>query len=178
MVDNQVLEAIRGRRSVSRFGQGEITEEQLEAILEAGRWAPSFANSQPWTFIVVRDAKMKAALADAADRVTVARRGVAEAPVVVAVIVDPSRDPEHFVEAGACAAQNMSLAAHSLGLATFWVGAFSASPSKGSAEELLKVVLGVPRQQRVIALLPIGVAAMQPHKDRRKLEDIVRYESS
>jgi nitroreductase len=174
MVNNRVLEAIRERRSVSRFRPDAVPDDQLEAVLEAGRWAPSFANSQPWTFIVVRDAQAKAALANAADRITIARKGLAEAPVVIAIVVDPTRDPEHFVEAGACAAQNMALAAHSLGLATFWVGAFDPSSAKDSAEELLKDVLGVPRQHRLIALLPLGVAAVQPQKERREPGDVVR----
>ncbi|MGB9861933.1 MAG: nitroreductase family protein, partial [Candidatus Bipolaricaulaceae bacterium] len=46
---------IRGRRSVLRFEPDPIPEEDLEKILEAGRWAPSYANSQPWKFVVVKN---------------------------------------------------------------------------------------------------------------------------
>ncbi|MBC7221999.1 nitroreductase family protein [Candidatus Bipolaricaulota bacterium] len=50
-----LLSVIQGRRSVLRFKPDPIPEEDLRKILEAGRWAPSYANSQPWKFIVVRN---------------------------------------------------------------------------------------------------------------------------
>ena len=54
-----VFEAILGRRSIRRFRDELLEEGQLEKLLEAARWAPSGANSQPWEFIVVRDPAMK-----------------------------------------------------------------------------------------------------------------------
>ncbi|MCX7037956.1 MAG: nitroreductase family protein, partial [Spirochaetes bacterium] len=53
MKENDVLRAIRGRRSVIRFTDAPVSDEQVDTILEAGRWAPSYINSQPWEFIVV-----------------------------------------------------------------------------------------------------------------------------
>ncbi len=122
MVDNDVLRAIRGRRSVIRFTDQAVTDEELSAIVEAGRWAPSYINSQPCEFLVVRDAKARARLSEILRRVTVAWQGFATAPVSIVVMADPERDVRHLAEDGAAAAQNMALAAHSLGLATFWAG--------------------------------------------------------
>lgn len=183
IVDNQVLKAIRERRSVLRFKPEPVPEELLEQILEAGRWAPSHANSQPWAFIVVRDEKLKAELGELVDRIALARRGkvaisgkgIGEAPLVIAVVVDPWRDPKHFVEAGAVAAQNMALAAHSLGLATYWAGIYEAGGGRRSVEARVKRLLGVPREMHVIALLPIGVPAYQAQSERLGLEELVRY---
>ena len=50
-----VLEAIKERRSIRKYEPKAVPEEKLTQILEAGRWAPSAGNSQPWRFIVVRD---------------------------------------------------------------------------------------------------------------------------
>ena len=55
-----LLQVIKKRRSVRVYKAGKISDKQLEAILEAARWAPSGANTQPWEFIVTRDhEKMK-----------------------------------------------------------------------------------------------------------------------
>lgn len=61
---NLVLEAIKNRRSVLRFDSSPIGQHEIEAILEAGRWAPSWLNRQPWNFIVVYDQKIKEQLSE------------------------------------------------------------------------------------------------------------------
>ena len=183
-MENQVLQAIKGRRSVLRFKPDPVPEEVLKLILEAGRWAPSYANSQPWTFIVIRDEELKAELGKLVHRIALARRGriaisgkgIGEAPLVIAVVVDPCRDPRHFVEAGAAAAQNMALAAHSLGLATYWAGIYEPGGGRRSVESQVKRLLGVPREMHVIALLPVGVPAYEATSDRIELAELVRQD--
>src|SRR5881628_130989 len=55
-----LLQVIKKRRSVRVYKTGKVTDKQLETILEAARWAPSGANTQPWEFVVTRErAKMK-----------------------------------------------------------------------------------------------------------------------
>lgn len=184
-MENEVLKAIRERRSVLRFRPEPIPEEKLQAVLEAGRWAPSYANSQPWTFIVVQDEEKKRRLGELVDRIALARRGqpaitgkgIGDAPVVIVVAVDPWRDPRHFVEAGAAAAQNMALAAHSLGLASYWAGIYEPGGGRRAAEAQAKRLLGVPREMHVVALLPIGVPAYETSSDRVPLEELVRHET-
>ena len=58
-MSNLVLETIRERRSSFRFEPTLINDEQLKLVLEAGRWAPSWANTQPWRFIVIKDKETK-----------------------------------------------------------------------------------------------------------------------
>ena len=118
MIDNAILTALRERRSAHRFTAAPVDQEQLDAILEAGRWAPSATNSQPWDFVVVTDPALHAQLGGILREVTWAWAGFAAAPAMIVVAVDPGLDPVHFVEAGAVAAQNLCLAAHSLGLAS------------------------------------------------------------
>ena len=168
---NPTLETIKNRRSVLRFETTKIGEEKIQAILEAGRWAPSWLNKQPWRFIVVTDPAIKESLSEFVP--TVFKLGVREAPVCIVVSVDPSEDPFHFIEDGAVATQNMALAAQSLGLGSCWIGIFRLEKEKKSSEEKIKDVLEIPKTHRVISLLPIGIPKYVREKDRKELSQLV-----
>jgi len=182
--ENEVLKAIRERRSILRFEQKPVPEEQVQAILEAGRWAPSFANSQPWEFIVVREEGLLAELNSLVQRIAIAKRGkvaiskagLGEAPLAIVIVVDPCKDPQHNVEAGTAAAQNMALAAHSLGLAGYWAGVYSPRGGRGTPEARIKKLLGIPEEHRVIAVLPVGFPAYKDHSERKELAELVHYD--
>lgn len=184
MKDNPVLAAIRGRRSIIRFKEEPVTEEQLQTILEAGRWAPSFANSQPWEFIVVRDGKLLKELNGLVQRLAIAHQGrvalsapgIGDASLAIVVTVDPWRDPQHHLEAGVAATQNMALAAHSLGLATYWAGVYSPRGGRRTPEGRIKQLLNIPKEHRVIAVLPVGVPAYEAKGERRELDEMVHYD--
>ena len=158
-----------------RFDEAAVSDEQIEAILEAGRWAPSYINSQPWEFVVVRDPQLRARAVDILRRVTISWQGFGQAPALIVVAVDASKDPRHFVEDAAAAAQNMVLMAHSLGLASFWAGLY-APEAKGSPEEDLKSLLSIPKAFRVVATLPIGFPAYSPAGSRRSLGEMVHVD--
>jgi nitroreductase len=173
MDSNQVLETIKERRSIFKYKDEDVSEEDVNTILEAGRWAPSFANLQPWNFIVVRDPQIKKRLYEIARRITLFREGIEEAPVVIAVAVDQEADPNHFVEAGAVASQNMALAAHSLGLASYWIGTYDVDYEKNSAEKDVIEALDLGDDARVISLLPVGKPDQTRTSERKELEEIV-----
>jgi nitroreductase len=174
-MDNPVLDAIKKRRTVLRFEGTEVEQDKVEAVLEAGRWAPSWLNKQPWNFIVIKDPKTKEQLSDVVPTTFV--QGLREAPVCIAVTVDAEEDPYHFAEAGAIATQNMALAAHSLGLQTSWIGIFDRKDQKNSSEAKVKKILEIPKNHRVITLLPIGHAKNDiPKNDRKELRQIVYIE--
>jgi nitroreductase len=174
-MDNPVLVAIKKRRTVVRFENTEVEQDKIEDILEAGRWAPSWLNKQPWNFIVIKDQRTKEQLSDVVPTTFV--EGLREAPVCIAVTVDAAIDSYHFVEAGAIATQNMALAAHSLGLQTSWIGIFDVRNQRNSAEAKVKKILEIPKNHRVITLLPIGHTKYDiPKKDRKELRHIVYKE--
>ena len=154
------LEAIKTRRSIRRYKKTPVPREKLEQILDAGRWAPSAKNSQPWKFIVLTDFQVKERVAE-----LLAFGGfLAEAPVGIVVVVDPVVS-SHPAEDGALAAYSMLLAAHALGLGGCWL-----NPSLG--EEELKEVLGIPRGERLISVISIGYPDEAPSRARRGLGDI------
>ena len=169
---NDVLEAIRNRRSVLRFENTAVEDDKLEAILDAGRWAPSWINKQPWNFIVIKDQKTKESLSEAVPTTFV--QGLKEAPLCIAVVVNSTEDPYHFAEAGAAATQNMALAAYSLGLNSSWIGVYDLKNERNSAESKVRKILDVPKDARVIAILPVGhLKGDPPKKDRKTLRQIV-----
>jgi nitroreductase len=172
---NEVLDAIKNRRSVMRFESADIENDKVEAILEAGRWAPSWINKQPWNFIVIKNQKTKEQLSEVVPTAFV--QGLKEAPLCITVAVDSTEDPYHFVEDGAAAAQNMALAAHGLGLNSSWIGVFDLKNQKASAESKVRKILEIPKENRIIAILPIGhVKNELPKKDRKPLKQLVHQE--
>ncbi len=176
MKENEVVEAIRERRSVYSFTDEDVSDEELETILEAGRWAPSYANLQPWKFIVIEDEEIKEEMYEIARSVTIFRGGIKNAPKLIAVAVNSAEDPRHFIEAGAVATQNMALAAQSLGAASYWVGVFDLNEERGSAEQRARKALDLPDDYRLIALMPIGKSEQKVTKERKDLEEIVVHD--
>jgi nitroreductase len=166
---NEVLNAIRNRRMIRRFKPDPIDEEKIEMILEAGRWAPSFSNLQPWKFIVTKDQNLKNQL-DRASRESVLHLGINEAPVVIVVCVDCRIDPLHAIEAGAAASQNMALAGHSLGLGVGWIGVWGTE-----AETAIQKLFQLPETNRVVSLLPFGNPDESPKGDRRPLGEFIQF---
>jgi len=164
-----VLNTIKNRKTIRKFKPDPIDEEKLQMILEAGRWAPSFSNLQPWRFIVIKDQDLKNSLNKAA-RETVLHLGIRQAPVVILVCVDRRIDPLHAVEAGTAATQNMALAAHSLGLGTGWIGVW-----RMEAEKAIQKLLQLPETTRAVSPLPVGSPAESSHANRKPLEQFIQF---
>jgi nitroreductase len=62
----ELFEALRSRKSIRRFKQDPVPDEDINKILDAGRFAPSANNTQPWSFIVIKDKALLKKMADAA----------------------------------------------------------------------------------------------------------------
>lgn len=168
---NPVLKTIIDRRSVRRFEQTPIEEEKIQAILEAGRWAPSWLNRQPWRFLIITDQNLKQRISEHVPTIFI--MGMKEAPICIAVCVEPKEDPYHFIEDGAVATQNMALAAQSLGLGSCWIGVFNLKDEKDSAEKKMKEILNIPKAYRLISILPIGVPKFVEEKKRKDLSQLI-----
>ncbi len=187
----ELFEAIKNRRSIRRYKTDPVDDKKIEAILDAGRWAPSWANTQCWRFVIVHDTKIKEQLAATLMKVKLPDReipnpalnAVTTAPVVIVVcaqigIAGAAHGPagvkveyatdkgDWFMFDAALAIQNMILAAYGLGLGTVIIGAFDAP----QAEK----ILNVPKGYRAVALFPVGVPE-QPGKapPRKELAEIV-----
>lgn len=159
----EVLEAIKGRRSIRKYRKDPVPEDLVSKILEAGRWAPSASNTQPWNFIVLRDEGVRRSVAEA----TAYGKFLADAPLGICVVIDPEAST-HPVEDGAIATYSMLLAAHALGLGACWIGSY-----ESAYEEKVKEILGIPEKTRLLSIISVGFPAESPSKDRRGLEEIV-----
>ena len=165
------MEAIKGRRSIRKYKADPIPEEALEKVIEAVRWSPSWANTQCWEVILVRDPKMKSELASTLTTTNPARSAMTEAPLVVVLCgkkgISGFKKGEAATVKGdwlmfdtGIAMQTLCLAAHALGLGTVIIGLFD----HRKAEE----ILGVPQNVEVVAMTPLGYPAAQGSAPKRK----------
>lgn len=156
------LEAIRKRRSVRKYTGESIPRDDLMKIVDAGRLAASGYNRQPWSFIVVTDRGM-------INKLTVAADWMDKAAAVIAVVIDSSA--EFWLEDGSAAVENMLIASTALGYGSCWLEGDTLP-----LEEQLKEVLGIPKERRLLTLVPIGVPAEWPVKEKKPLEEVIRWE--
>ena len=175
MIKNGVLEALKNRRSIKHFSEEPVPDEHLTAILEAGRWAPSWLNVQPWKFIIITDEKIRLEMCNSVP--VVEKAGVKTAPVCISVCVEAHSLSAHLAEDGAAATMYMALAAHSLGLASYWVGIFDYKNRRSSNEAKIKKILHVPERFRIVSLLPIGFPTKSRVSKRKALDEIVHHNS-
>ena len=166
---------IAARRDVRRFRPDEIDEETLQTLLQAAHNAPSVGHSQPWRFIVVRDADTRTRAAWLADRerldqaagmdedsarqlLTLQLEGIREAPLGLVVCCDRRAEAAGvlgratFADSDmwscACAIQNLWLTARAAGLGVGWVTLFQ--------PEDLTTLLGIPDGVETLGWLCIG----------------------
>jgi len=150
MVSNETLELLRRRRTIRKFKAQELSEELLEALLEAASTAPNRLDRRPLHFLVVRDAMIKRHIAEAL-RV---RPYIEQASVVIAVCGNPEISATYELDASA-AIENMLLAAVSLGLGAAWVGSKDSTLWQPTLEVLRKAA-AIPPKIDVVSLVCIG----------------------
>ena len=190
------LDLVRTRRSVRVYKSGKVAEKQLEMILEAARWAPSGANTQPWEFVVTRDReKMRRVrkiydqewrqrkLEDPVHYKGLKKDYVGDVSVLVLACADPrtmrvyltTRQPgdreKLFQASVANAVEHMMLMAASMNLGTVWVSV------REEIEPELRELFQVPQPLRLLWIMPIGHATSWPKaKPRRKISDFTHKE--
>jgi len=164
-----MLELIKHRRSIRKFADREVPRELVEQILEAGRWAPSGMNNQPWRFAVVRDRELKEKISG------LTRYGgiIRNADVLIGVFFDADAGyhrTKDTLSMGACI-QNMLLTIDALGLGAVWLGEILKS------EREVKDLLEAPEGYELMAVIAAGYPA-GPHPEpveRRPLNELVFF---
>ena len=166
-----LMDAIKGRRSIRKYKPDPVSEETLQKIMEAVRWSPSWANTQCWEVIIVKDPNIKSALANTLTKTNPSLSSMTEAPIVLVLCgrkgVSGFKKGEATTVKGdwlmfdtGIAMQNLCLTAHALGLGTVVVGNFDHK----KAEE----ILGVPQSAEVVAMTPLGYPAAEGSAPKRK----------
>jgi nitroreductase len=164
-----MLDAIKNRRSIRRFKKQAVDEKFVKEIIEAGTWAPSGLNNQPWKFVVVRSPEVKDKIAE----LTRYRKIIQEAPLCIAVFLDTalSYDRTKDIQAiGACI-QNILLAIHALNLGGVWLGEILKNSEK------VKELLGVSPALEFMAVIALGYPAEKNvTSQRKKLDEVILSE--
>ncbi len=163
-------ELVKERRSCRVFDALEVSQDQIAAIIEAGQWAPSPLNLQPWEFIIITDSEIKAGIKKAAEdaKQKVVKNGgpawagqydiafLDSAPVYIVVVVNPSKNGlgsffgQRYgaMQAVSACIQNMMLAASDMELGSLWFTFFD--PKK------VQSGLNVPDDLEIAGVLLFG----------------------
>lgn len=171
---------IKTRRSIRRFKPDLVSQESLNAIWEAVRWAPSWGNTQCWEVITVRDPSQRSQLEETLIKPNTATKSLIEAPVALVICGKLATSGYYKGEASTrwgdwvlfdcgLAVQNLCLMAHSLGLGTVIIGQFD--------HQAAERVLAVPEGYSVVCLIPLGYPAQTSKAPaRRELSDFIHEE--
>ncbi len=168
----ETMKAIMTRRSIRAFKDTPVTDEQLKTLFEAAMNAPSAGDGRPWHFVVTTDRAKLDALADAVDE---GNDMFKQAQAAVLICLDESL--EGFAGFGpqdcSCAAQNLQLAAHDIGLGTVWIAIINVPPRVAGCRK----VLGVPENITPFALFPLGVPGEELQPEARFDETRIHNEN-
>jgi nitroreductase len=176
----QLDEIIRKRYSVRAFDERPVARDDLEAMAEAARLAPSACNSQTWRFVTVTDRDRIQTLCDTATRSLIPNKFMRDAPVIIAGcsqldiisnrIGTAVTGIEYYRIDLGIAMEHMVLKATELGLGTCWIGWFN--------EKRVKKLLQIPRTVRISALLAVGYPVEDeiPTPIRKERDEILFWE--
>jgi nitroreductase len=168
---DQLLSLMKSRRSIRQYQDREVPDNVIEQILEAGRWAPSASNRQPWHFIVIRQPEIQQAVSEHAAYFFIRWAHVEDAPVIIALCGNAGTPiyRQFLHEDIGIAGTQMMLQAAALGLGTCWIG--------GLDREAIGDVLKLPDGVELVGLLTLGYPDESPDPPARKpLAKITHYE--
>ena len=184
---NPVLDNIYQRRSVRNFSTKEIPEEIIKELIHAGTYAPTAMNMQPWRFVVVTNKQLIAEYDERAKKDFIAMHKDTKIPELSGYLRNMSNPAMHLFYGApvliliftssnvigdhdcALAAENMMLAAQSLGIGSCWIGL---AIGLGNDAEFLKEV-GVPEGHKLIAPLIFGYPAKDGLKAPARNADVI-----
>lgn len=177
-----VFDAVMKRRSVRKFKPAPVPDDVLLKMLEAARFAPSWANTQCWRFIVVKEKETRAKIAEAFPPRNPGFSSLMTAPIVIVAFAEKFKSGFYKGEAStnkseywymfdvALALQNMVLTAWEKGLGSVYLGLFDANK--------VAAALNIPADYEVVAIVPFGYPDEEPKcPPRKSLDEIVFYES-
>lgn len=155
------LDAILTRRSIRKYTDKQVTDDDIRTLLTAAMAAPSAGNQQPWQFVVVRDRALLAEIPRIHPHASMA----AKAPVGILVCGDTrvEKYPGYWVIDCAAAVQNLLLEAHAMGLGAVWTGIHPVAERVDAFAKLFAAPTGVIPH----SFIPIGHPAENKGREDR-----------
>ncbi len=178
---SDLMDIIQNRRSIRRYQEKAIPDDILDKLLEAARWAPSWANTQCWHFVVVKDNEIKKKIQETVTPRNPSLLAIVNAPVLLVVCGQlkkagyyddryPTKFGDWFMHDLGLATQNLCLAAHDSGLGTVIVGLFD--------QDKVGKIVKLPPEHEVLTLIPLGYPDNEPSPPkRREMDEFVHYDS-
>ncbi len=155
------MDTILARRSIRKYTDEPLSDEDLEALMRAAMAAPSASNQQPWYFVVIRDRERLAAIPSF--HRYAAMMPDAAAAVMVCARTEGLRHPHHWRHDCSAAVQNILLEATSRGLGSVWLGVYPVEERVQGCRELAEL----PDDVTPFALVALGHPAEEkPPADR------------
>ena len=159
------LEFLKGRRSIRNFQEKIISDKEIDMILEAGRWAPSASNRQPWEFIVIKNRNILKKISETG----MYSKFVRKAPMAIAIVGKISENPTWYIQDTTLASMNMMLMAWTLNIGTCWLGSMD--------REKVKKLLGLGPNDFLLTILSMGyIKGKIPKPSLRKDLDAIKKE--
>jgi nitroreductase len=160
------LNTILNRRSYRVYQDKPVPDNVVENLLKAGMFAPSAMNSQPWEFLVIRDAEKKAAISEMSQSWSILKN----APLCMIIMANTggyrSKTTEFFVQDCASSTMCILLAAEAQGLGGVYLGLYPNESEMQNVRELF----GIPAHILPFSVVSIGYPhkPLHPHRTFRK----------
>lgn len=159
-MNNALLDLIKTRRSCRHYKAEQISDEELNAVLEAGTYAPTGHGKQDPVIVAVQNPELKARLAKMnAEVMGVDSNPYYDAPTYLLVFA--SEDNANAFQDGSCVLENMMLAAHALGLATCWINREYQMFQTEEGKNIMKEI-GLKEGLIGIGALSLGYPSLEP----------------
>lgn len=160
-----MIEEIKERRSVREYKDKEVEEEKIDEILKAAAFAPSAQKRYAYELITLEEEDVRRKLSDVtpyADFLEQATLG----------IVVASKAVDNWIEDCSVVAENIQLEATGQGLGSCWIQIRGHSKEEKKSEEIVKNLLNIPDDRRVLCIISIGHPneKKSPHKESELLE--------
>ncbi len=166
----ETIKAMMSRRSIRKFKNTPVADKDIKILLETAMNAPSAGDGRPWHFVVITDRNK---LDSFADKIDDGNDMFKEAQAAILICGDEAKEkfPGFYPQDCACAAQNLHLAAHDLGLGSVWIALWSVPPRINGVKE----ILNIPDSVVPFAIFPMGYPAEDLGEEYRYDESLVHY---
>jgi nitroreductase len=146
----ETLDCILSRKSVRKYSEQPVTDEQIDTLLRAAMAAPTGKNVRPWEFVVVRNREVLDAMAEALPYAKM----LTQANVAIVVCGDAEKSAYWYVDCSA-ATQNILLAAENMGLGAVWTATYPYEDRM----DVCKKALNLPDNILSLCVIPVGYPA-------------------
>lgn len=151
-------ELIKNRRSMRKFTDEELTQDEVVTLMKAALMSPSSKRSNSWQFVVIDDKKMLKELSHCKEQ---ASSFIADAALAIVVMADPLAS-DVWIEDAAIASIMIQLQAEDLGLGSCWVQVRERFTATGMpSEEFVHGILDIPLQLQVLSVIAVGHKGME-----------------